>query len=313
MVEHWLNRTHSPFVLGISSQPGTFGKLITRQCRFIHDWSAVLTCVGWMRMRNREETKIDPLVDKVFFNDPKMWDQMETNQERFKRESGIILALIEEHFSNTTISLLDVGCGTGGHFPFFLEKEVHCSGIDLNPMMIEYAESKFPDIHLQVQDMRKLDYDQEFELIICMNSTFLYNLTNEDITTTLQGFHNALKPGGLLVIDFSEAVTFLLQRGREDPDKGVTYKIHGPDFQVEVNVKTEVDPVRQISLGERTYTFEDGRVFTEEITYRKLFAQEFRFFLEQTGFIDVEFKLISEDRQLTPARLLTLARTISET
>jgi ubiquinone/menaquinone biosynthesis C-methylase UbiE len=45
-------------------------------------------------------------------------------------------------------TLLDVGCGIGGFYDFLKEKGITCdyTGFDINPLMIETAKNKHPDI-----------------------------------------------------------------------------------------------------------------------------------------------------------------------
>jgi len=249
---------------------------------------------------------IDPSVDKFYFNSPDIWDSMYHNQERFEKEAKLILEIIEKTFDKKGISLLDIGCGTGGYFPFFLKKDIKCSGIDLNPKMIEYAKNKFPKLNLRVMDMREMEFDSEFDVIICFNSTFLYNITNEEILRALKGFKKALRPKGIIIIEFSEQISYTYQRGKENPNKGCIYDISGPEFHAKVIVKTTFDPINQITYGTREFIYDDGTKYRENIKYRKIYAQEFNYFLNSSGFTDIKFRLIKEDRLLTPARLITI-------
>jgi SAM-dependent methyltransferase len=251
---------------------------------------------------------IDPSVDKFYFNSPVIWDSLYHNQERFDKEAKLILEIIENSFDKKGISLLDVGCGTGGYFPFFLEKDIECSGIDLNPKMIEYGKKKYPDLNLRVMDMKDMGFDSEFDVIICFNSTFLYNLTNEEILRSLKVFKKALRPEGIIIIDFSEQISYIYQRGKENPKEGCIYDISGPNFHAKVIVKAIFDPINQLTYGIREFIFDDGTKHKEVIKYRKIFAQEFKYFLNSSGFTEIQFRLIEEDRLLTPARLITIGK-----
>jgi len=64
------------------------------------------------------------------------------------------------------MSVLDVGCGLGDLYKFFITKQipVEYTGIDIVPAFITRAQERFPDAHFELGDMSSLceDYDYIF-------------------------------------------------------------------------------------------------------------------------------------------------------
>jgi len=254
--------------------------------------------------------KVDPKIDKFFFNTPKLWDELNANQDRFKAESKKILDIIRKIFPKSDVSLLDVGCGTGAHFNLLIDRGVECTGVDLNPNMIQYSKKKYPEIDFYVQDMKNLTFQEEFQVITCLNSTFLYNITNNDIISTLESFQKALKSEGIIIIDVSEPITYLLHCGREDFKEGYTYGISTKGFNAKVQISLNFLPKKQIYKGTRKFMMEhDDNILVEEpIKYRILGVQELKFFLHQSGFTVLNVELTKDKRDLIPKRITFVAQ-----
>ena len=67
--------------------------------------------------------------------------------------------------------LLDVGCGYGRLFPFFLQKGAVVYGVDVSPRMIEEAQKKYYDntkVRFFLMNAEQLDFeDKTFDKIFC--------------------------------------------------------------------------------------------------------------------------------------------------
>ncbi|MFO8017778.1 MAG: class I SAM-dependent methyltransferase [Promethearchaeia archaeon] len=253
---------------------------------------------------------VDPEVNKFFFNTPKLWDELTANQDRFQKQSKKILDIVGKIFPTYSISLLDVGCGTAGHFDLYTDRGIKCTGVDLNPNMIKYARRKYPETEFYIQDMKDLTFQEDFQVITCLNSTFLYNITNKEIISTLKSFQKALVSEGILIIDVSEPVTYLLHCGRKNFKKGYTYEISTNKISISVQISLEFLPKKQIYKGTRTFKRKnDEEILTKEpIKYRILGVRELKFFLEQCGFNILNVELPKDKRDLIPRRISLVAQ-----
>jgi SAM-dependent methyltransferase len=180
--------------------------------------------------------------------------------------------------------------------------------VDLTPAFIKAAQRKFPEVAFQVGDMRKLAFRASFHALTCIGTTFLYNVRNEDLLATLDSFRRALRPGGLLFIDVLNAVAFIRAR----------------PFLETTRHEFQLGGVQATATIEHT-VLEETQCFTEQVTweleghpprkdsrstFRMLFPQEARHFLEGAGFRDV--RILGDFRQgatkLNGPRMLLLAR-----
>ncbi len=96
-------------------------------------------------------------------------------------------------------TVLDVACGTGVLFPYYLARKVsHVIGVDLSPQMAKIAASKFHDPRIEVlcADAEKLE---PFRLCDCC---IVYNAFPhfQDPKLLLRGLSKWLKPQGRLVV-----------------------------------------------------------------------------------------------------------------
>lgn len=69
--------------------------------------------------------------------------------------------------------VLDVACGTGILFPYYLSREVtQIEGVDISQKMIERAREKFSDprIKLQTLDIEKATFKNQFERVMVFNA-----------------------------------------------------------------------------------------------------------------------------------------------
>ncbi|MBR1972406.1 MAG: class I SAM-dependent methyltransferase [Oscillospiraceae bacterium] len=70
--------------------------------------------------------------------------------------------------------VLDVACGTGVMFPYYLEREVaSVTGIDISPEMAKIAEGKFADVsnvRIICGDVEETAFDRKFDRIVVYNA-----------------------------------------------------------------------------------------------------------------------------------------------
>ncbi len=127
------------------------------------------------------------LVEKV----PKIIDFVE---EVFKRDA-----------ERNVRDVLDIACGTGGPTIELARRGYRVLGLDISSEMIEIAQRKARESSVQVDfrvgDMRRLDFNEEFDAVTCFFSSLEYNLSDEDILSTLNGVYESLRKGGVFVAD----------------------------------------------------------------------------------------------------------------
>ena len=169
--------------------------------------------------------------------------------------------------------VLDVGCGRGRHALCLAEKGLLVTGIDLAVENISYAR-QFESAQLRffVHDMRSLYYENYFDIALNLFTSFGYFDTWQEDLNVLSGLHRALKPGGMLVIDFFNADNIL-----QHITPAGTRMVDGIEFRLtrHVNDKNIV----------KTIDFEDeGRSYYFTETVKTFTLDDFKALFKATGF-----------------------------
>ncbi|GBG57748.1 SAM-dependent methyltransferase [Sporomusaceae bacterium FL31] len=94
--------------------------------------------------------------------------------------------------------ILDLGCGTGTLTNQITRSGAEVTGIDSSADMIEQAKKKYPQLHFEVADARKLGYAGQFHAVFS-NAALHWMKPPEAV---LHGIWNALRPGGRLIAEF---------------------------------------------------------------------------------------------------------------
>ncbi|MBI5681497.1 MAG: class I SAM-dependent methyltransferase, partial [Methanobacterium sp.] len=117
-----------------------------------------------------------------------------------QKEAEFIKWAVKTYKNSSGNELLDVACGTGRH-AYFLKNDFKIIGFDISEEMLKIAREKLPDIRFINGDMKKMNLEQQFDVLICMFSAINYNTTLDELKITLNNFYNHLKEGGILIFD----------------------------------------------------------------------------------------------------------------
>jgi ubiquinone/menaquinone biosynthesis C-methylase UbiE len=104
--------------------------------------------------------------------------------------------------------ILDLGSGSGEHTRFLAKKGIKCVGVEITPSLVSHARKKAKQENVKVkyviQDMRKIDYKEEFDYCIIISGTFGF-FSNYQNLRLLNKIRKALKPEGKLLMDIKNA------------------------------------------------------------------------------------------------------------
>lgn len=120
---------------------------------------------------------------------------------------AFITALFETLVLKPGQKALDVACGKGRHARSFNKLGLDVTGIDLAPASIAGArqiaiENKLSQIRFEVYDMREVFAIKSFDLVTNLFTSLGYFDHKKDNLRAIQAMSMALKPDGLLVIDY---------------------------------------------------------------------------------------------------------------
>src|SRR3989338_1203882 len=139
------------------------------------------------------------LENKSYSRLARLYDLIHSDKD-YKKEVEFIEFVIEKMSKRKVNSILDVACGTGSH-AIYLKKNYFVIGIDSAKSMLEVAKKKVKDIDFFREDMRDFNLDRTFDALVCLNDSFSYNTTEEEIIDTLRCFSKHLENDGIILFD----------------------------------------------------------------------------------------------------------------
>lgn len=174
--------------------------------------------------------------------------------------------------------ILDAGCGAGRLLAPLRERGFDVDGCDVSADMIERCRRRVPDATLWVSALHELDPPRRYASIVCSGVLGLGSTRKQDIRA-LERLHDALLPGGTLVLDNEETPFNWHVRGWGKPSDG------------EISLRHRVDAVdhadRCVHMTLRAET-SDGRSEERALTMRKWYREELLPMFNDAGFANVE-------------------------
>lgn len=169
--------------------------------------------------------------------------------------------------------LLDIACGRGRHSIYLNSKGFDVTGIDLSIASIRYAKAyENPHLHFYVHDMRYLFYNNYFDIALNLFTSFGYFETNDEHIKALKNFNRALKPNGLLILDFFNSCKVI-----DNLIPAMHKTVAGIDFNIHKKIEN-CKIVKNIDFTDQSQPYS----FTEEVMAYSM--NDFNVFFEQSGF-----------------------------
>jgi ubiquinone/menaquinone biosynthesis C-methylase UbiE len=123
-------------------------------------------------------------------------------EERAQKEAGFVARALELKPGD---SVLDLCCGQGRHSVQLAKLGLRVTGLDLNRDYVELASAaaKASKVALETvaADMRAIPFENKFEAIVNMYSSFGYLESEAEDLKVLESAARALKAGGRLLLD----------------------------------------------------------------------------------------------------------------
>ncbi|MFZ5979795.1 MAG: class I SAM-dependent methyltransferase [Candidatus Zixiibacteriota bacterium] len=131
------------------------------------------------------------------------YDMMTDAHQREKMHDKEVAAIIEKFKPE---KVLDAGCATGLTSMLFARRGITTVGFDRSRKMIELAKRKFHDSNLPLSfkcgHFEKIPkgLHGKFDLVVCLANSISGVGTLTGLQKSLDNFHVALKPGGVLLL-----------------------------------------------------------------------------------------------------------------
>jgi len=136
------------------------------------------------------------------------------------KDYGVECDFLEQIFADRARSpirtVLDLGCGTGGHALLLAERGYIVTGVDRSESMLlearQKATARGADCDFVQGDIRDLDLERTYDTVVATFAVVSYQATNEDLEDTFLTARQHLEPGGLFVFDCWYGPAVLAQR-----------------------------------------------------------------------------------------------------
>ncbi len=141
----------------------------------------------------------------------KVYDRFMDNvpyEEWADRTDGLIRKYLGNAEGNAErLHVVDAGCGTGVFSELLSARGYRVTGADISEDMLAEAERRRQetgsDILYICQDMRELDPGEQADAVVSVCDCVNYLLSAGDVTRFFAAVKRALKPGGVLVFDYT--------------------------------------------------------------------------------------------------------------
>jgi SAM-dependent methyltransferase len=210
-------------------------------------------------------------------------------EKNYDSECDLIEAALKLSINDGIRTLLDVGCGTGGHAIALSQRGYDVTGVDLSEHMLEHARKKSLSLQTSRQptwlcgDAKTFNAGKKFDVAIMMFAVVGYLTSNEEVIAGLRNIHRHLNPGSLFICDFWYGPSVLSVR----PEDKIRV-LELPHGQVIRFTNTTLNTaLHTADVSFRLWDIEGDKIvskITEKHRLRYYFPQEFSLLLKHSGF-----------------------------
>jgi SAM-dependent methyltransferase len=237
-------------------------------------------------------------------------------EKDYDAECRLIEKIFLEQSRKPVRSVLDLGCGTGGHSLLLASRGFEVAGVDVSPHMLGEAKEKAlggkGQVSFYLADIRDVHLDRSFDAALMMFAVLGYQLENADVHRALSSARRHLRPGGLLIADIWYGPAVLAQR----PSDRVRV-LPSPKGRVIRSSSGELETSRHLChVHFHLWEIEGDRLVAEteeDHAMRYFFPKEIPLFLEAAGFSLVRlgaFPDFGKDPDETTWTALLVARAV---
>jgi SAM-dependent methyltransferase len=223
---------------------------------------------------------------RIFQSYGKYYDLIYADKD-YEKECDFLEEIFKKHSKFMPKTILDGGCGTGGHAIPLAKRDYKVTGIDLSEEMIKIAKEKASknkvNVDFNVMDLRELKLYKRFDACICMFAVLDYLTNTKDLLKALSNIREHLKVGSLLIFDFwyGPAVLTILPTPRMkiiEKDGVKVIRLAEPHLDTFHHI-CEVN--YNFIVIEKNLVVYEGK---EKHIVRFYFPEEIKHYLEESGF-----------------------------
>jgi SAM-dependent methyltransferase len=172
-----------------------------------------------------------------------------------------------------------LGCGQGRHSILLAKKGYNVTGIDYSDYLLKIAKNRAKKEKVKInfikKDAKKLDFENEFDVILNLFTSFGYE-TDKNNEKIIEKVSKALKKGGKFLIDLINVVWLL-----KNYKKVIIIK-KNIGIAIDENF---FDPKTFVNISKRTIFFKNGKKKEDEIRLRMYTFPEMRDLLKRHNLV----------------------------
>ncbi|MEI7801610.1 MAG: class I SAM-dependent methyltransferase [Bacteroidota bacterium] len=183
--------------------------------------------------------------------------------------AAFIKKLLEEIHLEKNARILDMPCGNGRHSVVMASMGYTIVGADLSARNIREAqENKNAQLNFIEHDMRDSLPVEDFDAVMNLFTSLGYFETEEENFSVMQSIAEALKPSGILVIDFFNDVC--VEKNLKYADN---FQLENIAFTIERKIENK-KVLKQIHVkhGEKEFDFEERVQMLELADFEKYYS-----------------------------------------
>jgi SAM-dependent methyltransferase len=207
----------------------------------------------------------------------------------YPAECDFLEEIFQQHAGNPIRTILDIGCGTGGHALQMARRGFKVTGVDRSGQMLSIARTKAASLKTDYSpvfregDARTLNLATKFDAVMSMFAVISYLTANDDLVEAFRATRKHLNEGGLFVFDAWYGPAVLADRPTD------RFKIMESDGErIFRFVRPEIDLFRHVVNVHYKVLRIKNREIVEEVEemhpMRFLFPQEIISYLGSAGF-----------------------------
>ena len=208
----------------------------------------------------------------------------------YEAECDFLEQIFARYAQSPIHTILDLGCGTGGHALPLARRGYTVTGIDRSETMLAEAHRKAKAMaqgagscDFVQGDIRNLDLGHTFDAVIAMFAVISYQITNDDLLAAFRTARRHLSPGGLFVFDAWFGPAVLTHRPTD------RVKIIEQDGERIIRFASPVLDIlaQTVQVNYKVLRLHNARVLDEvdeSHLMRFIFPQEISHYLQQVGF-----------------------------
>jgi SAM-dependent methyltransferase len=217
-----------------------------------------------------------------------VYDSLYSDKD-YESECDLLEKIFQRFDLENAQSILDLGCGTGGHVIPLARRGYKVFGIDRSAKMLAIARQKIKDaelsdkVQLQVANIQDYKLNKTFDIVISMFAVLSYQISNDELFSTISAARRHVKTGGLFIADFWYGPAVLSQQ----PEEKVKSVRNGNDRIIRI-VKPDINTQKNVVTVNYDIIRLRAERLVEEIEERHLmrftFRPEIEFYLNQAEF-----------------------------